>query len=56
MLSQKNLLGISLYPEMKGYDFVEFYFMVNARPSQGNKSRGVDNPEIRSRNLVSDIV
>src|SRR3990167_4199581 len=46
---QKNLWGINLYPEMAGDDFVEFDSMINMRPSQGNKSRGVDNPEIRKK-------
>ncbi len=46
---QKNLWGINLYPEMKGDDFVEFDSMINMRPSQGNKSRGVDNPEMRKK-------
>jgi len=39
---QKNLWGINLYPEMQGDDFIEFDSMINLRPSQGNKSRGVD--------------
>lgn len=51
---QKNLWGINLYPEMKGDDFVEFDSMINMRPSQGNKSRSVDNPEIR--NAILEIV
>jgi len=46
---QKNLWGINLYPEMKGDDFVEFDSMINMRPSQGNRSRGVDNPEVRKK-------
>ena len=46
---QKNLWGINLYPEMKGDDFVEFDSMINMRPSQGNKSRGVDDPEMREK-------
>jgi len=51
---QKNLWGINLYPEMKGDDFVEFDSMINMRPSQGNRSRGVDNPEIRKK--IMEIV
>ncbi len=39
---------------MKGDDFVEFDSMINMRPSQGNKSRSVDNPEIR--NAILEIV
>ena len=46
---QKNLWGINLYPEMAGDDFVEFDSMINMRPSQGNKSRGVDSGEMRDK-------
>jgi hypothetical protein len=45
---QKNLWGINIYPEFFGQaDFIEFDSMINLRPSQNNRSRGVDNPEIR---------
>ncbi|MBI5873158.1 MAG: hypothetical protein HZB36_03325 [Candidatus Omnitrophica bacterium] len=43
---QKSLWGINLYPEISGDDFIEFDSMINMRPSQGNRSRGVDNVEI----------
>lgn len=46
---QKNLWGINLYPEMQGDQFVEFDSMINMRPSQGNKSRGVENEETRKK-------
>ncbi len=46
---QKNLWGINLYPEMKGDDFVEFDSMINMRPSQGNRSRGVKDPALRKK-------
>ena len=39
---QRNLWGINLYPDMQGDDFIEFDSMINMRPSQENKSRGVD--------------
>ena len=51
---QKNLWGINFYPEMKGDDLVEFDSMINMRPSQGNRSRGVDSPEIRKK--IMEIV
>lgn len=47
--SQKNLWGINLYPDKKGSDFVEFDSMINLRPSQNNRSRGVDDPKIQER-------
>lgn len=45
---QNNLWGINIYPEMYGSEnFIEFDSMINLRPSQGNRSRGVENPETR---------
>ncbi len=44
---QKNLWGINIYPEMAGDDFIEFDSMINLRPSQGNRSRGVDDERIQ---------
>ena len=46
---QKNLWGINLYPEIQGEDFVEFDSMINMRPSQGNRSRGIENEETRKK-------
>jgi len=51
---QKNLWGINLYPEIEGDDFVEFDSMINMRPSQGNRSRGVENAETRKK--INSIV
>ena len=47
--NQRNLWGINLYPELTGDEFVEFDSMINVRPSQGNKSLGVDDASIRSK-------
>jgi len=46
---QKNLWGINIYPEMQGEEFIEFDSLINIRPSQGNKSRGVENQETRAK-------
>ncbi|MEK6564092.1 MAG: DUF5674 family protein [Candidatus Omnitrophota bacterium] len=46
---QKDLWGINLYPGASGDNFIEFDSMINLRPSQGNMSRGVDNPEAREK-------
>ena len=51
---QKSLWGINLYPEMQGDDFVEFDSMINMRPSQGNRSRGIENEEMRKK-IVSIV-
>lgn len=46
---QQNLWGINLYPGMTGDDFVEFDSMINMRPSQGNRSRGVESAQTREK-------
>lgn len=47
--SHQGLWGINLYPAERGDDFVEFDSMINVRPSQGNRSRGVENEAVRER-------
>lgn len=49
---QKNLWGINFYPELQGDDFVEFDSMINMRPSQNNRSRGVESEELRKQILA----
>ena len=46
---QASLWGINLYPEASGDECVEFDSMINIRPSQGNRSRGVKDQDIRQR-------
>ena len=47
---QKDLWGINLYPAQKGSnDWIEFDSMINLRPSQNNRSRYVENAEIREK-------
>lgn len=55
---QGNLWGINFYPDIEGEDFLEFDSMINIRPSQGNKSRSVDSPEIQKKiiNIVNNWV
>ncbi len=48
---QKSLWGINFYPEMQGDEFIEFDSMINMRPSQGNRSRGIENEEIRKKTI-----
>lgn len=40
---QNNLWGINIYPGGKDEEFIEFDSMINIRPRQGNRSRGVEN-------------
>ena len=44
-----DLWGINLYPDLTGDDFLEFDSMINLRPSQGNRSRGVDDPLLQEK-------
>ncbi len=52
---QKNLWGINIYPEnFEQDDWIEFDSMINIRPMQGNRSRGVDNKVIQEK-IISII-
>lgn len=51
---QQDLWGINIYPDKQGEEFIEFDSMINLRPSQNNRSRSVDNPEVREQ--ISEIV
>jgi len=44
---QADLWGINLYPDRPVEEMVEFDSMVNVRPSQSNRSRGVEDPTVR---------
>jgi Protein of unknown function (DUF5674) len=55
---QRDLWGINLYLEQRGTERVEFDSMINVRPSQGNRSRAVEDPAIqhRIRQIVTRLV
>jgi hypothetical protein len=55
---QQDLWGINFYPDLPEPDWLEFDSMINLRPSFGNRSRGVDDPEMRERiaSLVREVV
>lgn len=52
--SQENLWGINLYPEKFDQDFIEFDSMINLKPNQNNRSRGVEDSKIRE--TITQIV
>jgi hypothetical protein len=52
--SQSDLRGINLYPDAAGPEWIEFDSMINLRPSFGNRSRGIGDPDTRSS--VADLV
>ncbi len=50
---QADLWGINLYPADYGAEaWIEFDSMINVRPSQGNRSRSLDDPVLRQRIVV----
>jgi hypothetical protein len=51
---QADLWGINLYPGRPTAELIEFDSMINVRPSQGNRSRGVEDPGVRGR--IQDVV
>ena len=55
---QKDLWGINLYPAEQGDAWIEFDSMINVRPSQGNRSRNVEDPVLQDhiRQVVTALV
>lgn len=51
---QQNLWGINLYPDKTFPELVEFDSMINIRPSQNNRSRSVEDENIRK--VILDII
>ena len=51
---QEQLWGINLYPDETGDDFIEFDSLINIRPRQNNRGRGVNDPAIREK--IRDII
>lgn len=54
----KDLWGINFYPTRTGDDWLEFDSMINIRPSQGNRSRNVEDPvtQEKIRSVVRALV
>jgi hypothetical protein len=52
--AQPDLWGINLYPGEPGDAWIEFDSLINIRPAQGNRSRGVDDEGRRRR--IGEIV
>ena len=55
---QADLWGINLYLQQSVDEWIEYDSVINLRPSQGNDSRGVDDPAIREkiRQIVNHLV
>lgn len=48
---QNDLWGINLYPDKTFPEMVEFDSMINVRPRQNNRSRGVEDETLRQKIL-----
>jgi Protein of unknown function (DUF5674) len=46
---QQDLWGINLYTDRPLPDMIEFDSMINIRPSQNNRSRGIENKQIQEQ-------
>lgn len=55
---QSDLWGINLYPGSIDDDWIEFDSMINVRPSQGNRTRGIEDAILRDgiRQIVHELV
>ncbi len=55
---QENLWGINLYTDRVIPEMIEFDSMINIRPRQNNRSRGVEDAETRERiiGIVRNLV
>jgi hypothetical protein len=49
--SQENLWGINMYPQEDAENWIEFDSMINIRPQQGNRTRGVESPTMQKQIL-----
>ena len=52
--NQYDLWGINLYFDEDEENFVEFDSMINIRPAQGNRGRGVENKETQEK--IKEVV
>ena len=48
---QENLWGANIYPELPADKRIEYTSLINIRSSQGNRSREIQIPEIRTKVL-----
>jgi hypothetical protein len=50
----KDVWGINIFPDKTGDDLIEFDSMMNIKPAFGNRTRGVDDENIRKK--ITEIV
>lgn len=56
--NQKDLWGINIYPGVEDESWIEFDSMINIRPSQGNRSRSIEDKTIQDkiRAIVKELI
>ena len=47
--TREDVWGVNLYPDATDDGFIEYNSMVNIKPAQGNRSRGVENREVQEK-------
>lgn len=54
----EDLWGIDIYPEMTDENWIEFDSLINLKPALNQRTRGVENPEIREKiiKIVNKLV
>lgn len=55
---QENLWGINIYPNNPEENRIEFDSMINVRPAQENRSRGVESLDVQRkiRGIISKLI
>lgn len=55
---QKDLWGFNLYPAEQGENWIEFDSMINIRPAMNNRSRDVEDENLRKRirEIVTELI
>lgn len=55
---QQFLWGINIWPNRSSENWIEFDSMINIRPKQNNRTRGVENTEIREKiiEIVNSLI
>ena len=55
---REDTWGINFYPKNIGDDWIEFDSMINIKPQFGNRSRDVENTEIREqiKSIIKKLV
>ncbi len=56
--NQEYLWGINIYPDLDGENMIEFDSMINLRPYQGNRSRNIEDKNIREKiiRIVTNLI